>query len=455
MILVESLTLLSPTAILGYGFPDSSFERALSFGPDLIAVDAGSSDPGPYYLGSGKPFVARAAVKRDLTYLLRAARTLRIPLVIGSAGGSGAKPHLECCRDIIMEVAKEEGISFRFAMIPADVPQAYLKEALWEQRVSPLGPVPQLTEEDISDSKHLAAQMGMEPFIKALEGGAEVILAGRSYDPAVFAAYPVWKGFDRGLALHLGKILECAAIAALPGSGSDCMLGFLEKDRFMVEPANTERRATVESVAAHTLYEKNNPYLLPGPGGELDLRETEFTQLTESRVAVSGSVFRPLPYTVKVEGAKKVGYRVITIAGARDPRFIEHLDEIVEGVKERTIGNFLWEKDKFSLLVHVYGRDGVMGEQEPHPELVGHEVGIVIEALAETEELAETVLGFARSTMLHFGFPGRLATAGNLAFPYSPSDFKVGEAYVFSVHHLLSLKDPGEIFPVTFEEVCP
>jgi len=89
---MKPLTLLSPTAILGYGFPDSSFERGLSFGPDVIAVDAGSTDPGPYYLGSGKSFVARGSVKRDLTYLLRAARSLRVPLLIGTAGGSGAKP---------------------------------------------------------------------------------------------------------------------------------------------------------------------------------------------------------------------------------------------------------------------------------------------------------------------------------------------------------------------------
>ena len=452
MMLMKPLTLLSPTAILGYGFPDSSFERGLSFGPDVIAVDAGSTDPGPYYLGSGTPFVPRASVKRDLTYLLRAARTLRVPLLIGSAGGSGAKPHLEWCREIICEVAKEEGLSFRMAVIPADVPQLYLREALWDQRVKPLGPVSELTEADISDSTYLVAQMGMEPLIKALDGGADVILAGRCYDPAVFAAYPVWKGYPAGLALHLGKILECAAIAALPGSGSDCMVGFLEEDRFMVEPANMERQATVASVAAHTLYEKSNPYLLPGPGGSLDLYATKFEQVTERRVAVQGSSFRPAPYTVKVEGTKKVGYRVITIAGARDPRFIEHLDEIIEGVKERTAGNFNWEKGKFRLMFHTYGRNGVMGDQEPHLGM-GHEVGIVIEALAETQELAEAVLGFARSTMLHYGFSGRLATAGNLAFPYSPSDFKVGEAYVFSVHHLLPLKEPDEIFPVTFEEV--
>ena len=57
-----------------------------------------------------------------------------------------------------------------------------------------MGPVPALTEADISESTYLV-QMGMEPFINALDNGADVILAGRSYDPAVFAAYAVWKGY--------------------------------------------------------------------------------------------------------------------------------------------------------------------------------------------------------------------------------------------------------------------
>ena len=449
----KKMTLLSPTAILGYGFPESSFTRGLSFDPDLIAVDAGSTDPGPYYLGSGKSFVPRGAVKRDLSFLLRAAVKRRIPLLIGSAGGSGAKPHLAWCREIIWEVAREERLSFRLAVIPADIPKSLLLEEMASGKVESVGPVPGLTPNDVVESTYLAAQMGPEPLICALEGGADVVLAGRCYDPAVFAALPLMRGFPAGLSLHLGKILECAAIAALPGSGSDCMLGFLEEDRFYLEPASPERRATVDSVAAHTLYEKGDPYRLPGPGGLLDLQETSFEQVTDSRVGVSGSRFFPTsPYTVKVEGAKLIGYRVITVAGARDPRFIESLDEIVDGVRKRTADNFSGDAGKFELTFHLYGRDGVMGPQEPHPQ-AAHEVGIVIEAVAESAALAEAVLGFARSTMLHYGFPGRLATAGNLAFPYSPSDFKVGGAYVFSVYHLLTVEDPGELFPITYEEV--
>jgi hypothetical protein len=45
--MARTFKILSPTAILGYGFPEESFRKAMEESPDLIAVDAGSSDPGP------------------------------------------------------------------------------------------------------------------------------------------------------------------------------------------------------------------------------------------------------------------------------------------------------------------------------------------------------------------------------------------------------------------------
>lgn len=68
--MARTFKILSPTAILGYGFPEESFLKAMAESPDLIAVDAGSSDPGPHYLGAGKPFTDRAGVKRDLRYMI-------------------------------------------------------------------------------------------------------------------------------------------------------------------------------------------------------------------------------------------------------------------------------------------------------------------------------------------------------------------------------------------------
>lgn len=251
----RTFKILSPTAILGYGFPEESFMKAMEESPDLIAVDAGSSDPGPHYLGSGKAFTDRARVKRDLRYMLKAGVKNNIPVVIGTAGGSGAQPHLEWCREIILELAKEEGLSFKMALIPADVEKKTVHEALDAGKITPLAFVPELTHEVIDESTYIVAQMGVEPFQEALAAGAQVVLAGRSYDPCCFAALPIMKGFDEGLALHCGKILECAAIAATPGSGSDCAMGIIDETGFTLKAFNPIRKFTDTSAAAHTLYE--------------------------------------------------------------------------------------------------------------------------------------------------------------------------------------------------------
>lgn len=451
---MDEFRILSTTAILGYGFPMASFEAGLKKNPHLIAVDAGSTDPGPYYLGAGVSFTDRGAVKRDLELMLKAAVERKIPVVIGTAGGSGADSHLDWCHDIILEIAKEQNLHFDMAVIGAQIPKKVVQQALLEGKVTPLSPAPALSKDDLDATGNIVAQMGIEPIIKALDQGAQVILAGRCYDPACFAAPAVRAGFDKGLAIHLGKILECAAIAATPGSGSDCMFGTLHQDSFDVEPLNPVRKCTTVSVAAHTLYEKTDPYILPGPGGHLDLTKTTFTQLSDNAVRVSGSRYvNSEGYAVKLEGAKPIGYRTVSIAGARDPILIQQIDEIMDGVRERVNDNF---KDKglhYELLFNIYGRDGVMGELEPEHEIKGHEIGIIIEAVAETQAMADTICAFARSTMLHFGYTGRRATAGNLAFPYSPSDFHAGVVYVFSLYHLLAVEDPCELFPIRMEKV--
>ena len=40
---MNEIKVLSPTAILGYGFPMSSFNEGMKRNPDVIAVDAGST----------------------------------------------------------------------------------------------------------------------------------------------------------------------------------------------------------------------------------------------------------------------------------------------------------------------------------------------------------------------------------------------------------------------------
>ena len=58
------------------------------------------------------------------------------------------------------------------------------------------------------------------------------------------------------------------------------------------------------------------------------------------------------------------------------------------------------------------------------------------------QEQADALIGLARSKALHQGFPDRKATAGNLAFPFSPSDFSGGAVYEFALYHLTDLAVP-------------
>jgi hypothetical protein len=339
-------------------------------------------------------------------------------------------------------------------MIDSELDKRVVEAAFTQARISSCGGAPALTERNIKESEHIVAQIGIEPIIRALKFDANVVLAGRAYDPSVFAAFPVMHGFDLGLSLHLGKILECAAIACTPGSGSDCMLGTLHRYDFELEPLNPQRRCTIASVAAHSLYEKSDPHHLPGPGGVLDLTDARFEQVGERCVRVAGSKYISTAYAVKLEGARRVGHRCITIAGVRDPVFIAQVDTIIDAVRERVADNFKDVSSKdYTLMFRVYGRDGVLGAVEPIRNSTPHEVGIVIEAVANTAKLAKSICGFARSTMLHLGYPDRISTAGNLAFPYSPSDFDAGEVFEFSIYHLMRIDDSEIYFPMIIENI--
>ena len=442
----DHMTVLAPEGMLGYGIPVRSMEEGLARNPDVLAVDAGSTDPGPYYLGAGVPYTSRRAVKRDLAMMLDAAHARRIPVLIGSAGGGGGRPHLEWLVNVYGEICRERDYRFRTATIHAEIDKGWLKAKVARGQVTPLDLLDPLTEETIDAATRIVAQMGDEPFQKALDLGAEVVIAGRACDASVIAALPIRAGFDRALAIHMGKILECGGAAAYPRHGSDSLLGVIDGDSFTVEPPNPDKICSVASVAAHSLYERSDPYRLALPGGAIDLTATTFEQITPRAVRVRGTRFAPAPYTFKLEGVRRVGYRTIAVAGTRDPILISQLDAYLENVRNRV--KEVYGTEGYRLLFHVYGRDGVMGGLETAKEIRSHELGFVIEVVADDPETSSAILALSRSAALHSTYPGRKAIAGNLAFPFSPSDLGAGEAFEFSVHHLVEVDDPLELFPV-------
>ena len=122
----ERLRVLSASGQLGFGIVQESLDRGLQRKPHFIGCDMGSIDPGPYYLGSGQMAAPKDMVLRDLELVLLAARQLDIPLIIGSAGTAGAKPHLEATLALLQEVAQKHGLSLSVATVSSDVPRQIL-----------------------------------------------------------------------------------------------------------------------------------------------------------------------------------------------------------------------------------------------------------------------------------------------------------------------------------------
>jgi hypothetical protein len=452
----KCIKILSPCGILGYGFPPESFAKGMEDQPDAIVVDAGSTDAGPHKLGANMAIVSRQACKKDLEYIITAGLEHSIPVIIGSAGGSGGRVHVEWTLGIIDEIIAEGQLSpLKQAVIWADIPKDIICENMSKGRVVPLGKtVPILTERALEETTGVVAQMGIEPILEALENGAQLIVCGRAYDPSPFAAIGVFHGFDEGMAYHMGKVLECGALCCEPGTTKDCMMGVLYEDCFEVYPTDPKRKCTTVSVAAHTFYEKDHPYILRGPGIVLDLENCEFSDVGNGRVRVSGSRMSRTPiYEIKLEGARKVAYRTFVVAGIRDPLLIERVEEVEELVKNSVIKQYSEiPRDQYEINFYNYGKNGVMGDLEPH-NVAGHELGIMFEVIAKTQSEASALCSSVRSTFMHYGYEGRKSTAGNLAFPFAPSDVEFGAVYEFSVYHLMETVNGKALFPIEYRMV--
>jgi hypothetical protein len=453
----KEIRLLSTSAILGYGFPEASLRAGLDRKPDMIGVDGGSVDPGPHYLGSGKPFCSPIAIRRDLKLMLRAAIEARIPLVIGTCGGAGGAPHLDLVAGMARDIAREDGLHFKMALIHAEQDKAEIKRRIAAGRVHPLAHQPPLTAATVEKSTRIVGMMGAEPFIEALDNGAQVVLAGRGSDPAPWAAAATRAQLPPAPAWYAGKMLECGATPSIP-KGHDCLFVTVREDHVECEPTNPARRCTPLSIANHSLHENSSPIHHIEPGGMLDTSDCRFDAVSDRAVRISGMRWNPAAqYTVKLEGVELAGYRAICVCGTRDPLLIGRLDAFLESVRGEVATKaaaFGATPDTYQLGIRVYGRDGVMGIREHNRDALGHELGFVIEVVAQqSQEMASAVLGMARTNMLHTDFPGRLCREGNMAFPFSPSDIDVGAVYRFSVYHVAELDDPCELFPIEYEMV--
>ncbi|CAG7560626.1 unnamed protein product [Fusarium equiseti] len=453
---VPEFSILTPNAMLGYGYNVEHFWYGIQkFKPAAIIVDSGSTDGGPYKLGMNKMTCGRGSYVRDLEPILTACFHHKTKVLIGSVSGDGSNKHVQEMLEIVSSISHRLGFSFEVATIEAGMDRELIKSRVVNGKVSPCGPLEDLLPDVVDGAVDVVAQMGAEPFIEALKGNPDIILGGRCYDPAPFAAFCLSKGISSGVAWHMGKIMECGGICAIPKGRS--MVATMRYDSFDLTPLAPEERCTPLSVAAHTLYEKTRPDRLPGPGGILILDNAKYEQITEKTTRVSGAEFLDKPYQVKLEGVTFLGYRTIFIGGIRDPILISWIDDFLERVRKYTQNLFpeLDKSDNCRLTYHVYGKNGVMGPLETQTVANPHEIAVLGEVVAPTQDMAYTIANNARASILHFSYPGQIATTGNFASPLSPHEQDAGAVFKFSLYHLVDLEDgeSSSLFPITYNEI--
>lgn len=457
---MNEVRVLAPTGVIGSGFLESSFERGLSLEPHVIACDGGSTDPGPAFLGTGEPHFSREGTKRDLRVMLRGREKVKAPLVVGSCGTGGGDDGLAWMRDIALEIAREEGLKFRLALIHSEQDKDYLKGRFREGRIQALNPAPPLGEDVIDRSAHIVGMMGHEPIEAAIGDGAEVVLCGRSSDTSLFAAVPLSRGAPAGPTWHMAKILECGAACAVQRKRPDSIFAWIRDDHFDIEPLDMDVRCSPQSVASHTLYENADPFLLIEPAGTIDTLGARYEALDDRSVRVRGSEFRKSDrYSIKLEGAERVGYQYAVIAGVRDPFILRQLDDWIAGMKqgfEKRVVEIFGGKvteDDYRIDVRIYGRDAVMGPLEPMASQMGHEVCILFTVTADDRDTAGAIAKTFSHFGLHYPIPEWRGLISGLAFPFTPAELDRGEVYRFSLNHVVFPDDPYEMFRTEMVEV--
>jgi len=175
------------------------------------------------------------------------------------------------------------------------------------------------------------AYIGSEPIVEALEGGANVVITGRSTDTALTMA-PLrhefgWgtKSWDQLAAgIVAGHIIECGAQC----SGGNCLydwrsipdlanVGYpLVEARadgtfIVTKHPNTGGRVSVPTVTEQLVYEMGDPHSYITPDVVADFTTIHLAQDGENRVRVSGVKGKAPTDKLKVSIAYRAGFKAI------------------------------------------------------------------------------------------------------------------------------------------------
>ena len=440
---------LVPSGVLGLGFDADALARGVAARPDVIAIDGGSTDSGPAYLGAGTSKYADSTIRAEWRALLAARREAGVPLVIGSAGTCGTDSQVDRMVALTDELAREAGETLRVATVRSEQRVDALLKACDAGRVRPLAGGALDADDEPLRSRverctHVVALAGAEPIAAALATGADVVVAGRCTDTALISALPLARGERAGAAWHAAKIAECGALCSTRPTTGTVMVE-IDAGGFTVRAFGRGARCTPYTVSAHMLYENSDPFVLHEPGGRLDVTDAAYADAGDGAVRVTGSVWVPdEAYTLKLEGARVAGHQVTSLVLVRDPRYVRRIDEWCETLAARLDGLARAQAGGGDHRIELrrIGVDATLGTLEP-ARGAPVEVGVLLLVTAATPELALDVARLANPHLLHHPLPGD-ESLPSFAFPYSPAETVRGPVHEFCLDHVLRVDSPTD-----------
>ncbi len=449
---MEEVKVFVPFGALGAGVDQEAFDNALSMHPDIISTDAGSTDSGPYYLGTGKGKYAKLAIRRDMELIICGAHKLGIPVTIGTAGLCGSDSGVDDFAEVATEIVKEKGFSAKIAKIYMEQTADKMKEKYRDGKITALKGAPDISEETFDQCTHIVALAGAEAFQKALEEGADIVICGRATDTAVIAAYPLMKGMDPASCWHAAKTAECGGICTTDSEGGVFIT--IDKTGFTVESPSPKGSCSAFSVSAHLLYENADPVCLVEPGIRIDTSTSVYTELENGSVRVEGTTIEKMPYSMKLEGSGPVGYQTVSMVGIQDRDVMaDPYAWIVRmtGFVQKKLDKAGLDRTMYHYEVRPYGYNAVT--KAPVPEgFVPNEIAMMLVVVADTQELATQVAKAFNPYLLHF--PVHIERPlPSFAFPYSPIECERGQIFSFKLYHIVQVDDPLELCRIEYETI--
>jgi len=299
------------------------------------------------------------------------------------------------------------------------------------------------------------AVMGPEPYVAAIEQGADIVLGGRTTDTAVLAAIPLMRGADPGAAWHAGKVAECGALCTAKPREGGVMIR-VGTDGFDIEPLRPGNACTPYTVSAHMLYENSNPFHLLEPGGLLDVTSSRYVALDDRRVRVTGSTFMPGAYTMKLEGAGRGGWQTLMLVGIQDPKVLANLDVFLRRMQDvlmtRVHTAMGAAAGDFHISLRPYGWNAVSGAAVPAGTAPPREIGLLFIATAGTQELATQIAKTCNPWFFHLPLEEEQELP-SYGFPFSPAEVERGQVFEFKLNHVVSVAGPMELVRTEFVTV--